>query len=84
MSVKKEALGRASKVKATMLQAHLAWAKKHVGDLGRLSPHLEKECAGALGGMLSTNWVLLRCLVNVDRAIAAAVGGVPASTSGAV
>ncbi len=50
----REALGRVSKVKATMLKAHLDWAEKQFGDLSRLSPHVDAECADLLRGTLST------------------------------
>lgn len=72
---KREKLGRTSKVKATMLKAHLAWAEKRIGDLSRLLPHVDTECAGLLRGTLSTSWVPFSCLVQIDRAIAAAAGG---------
>jgi hypothetical protein len=62
-----------------MLRAHLSWAEKHIGDLSRLNPHLaDAECAGLLSGrMLSTDWMPFRCLIALDRAIAAAAGGSP-------
>jgi hypothetical protein len=75
MNDKREALGRQAKVKATMLKAHLAWAEKQVGDLGRLVPHLDAECAALLRGTLSTVWIPLGCLIQIDRAIASVAGG---------
>ncbi len=70
-------VGKAA-VKATMLQAHLGWAQKQVGDLGRLAAHLQGDCAALLTRRtLSTDWISFRCLVQIDRAIAAAVGGQP-------
>jgi predicted hydrocarbon binding protein len=70
--------GRAA-VKGTMLHAHLRWAAEHVSDLAAaLQPHLDSECFTAVSpGVLDTQWVSLRCLVAIDRAIAQVVGGEP-------
>ncbi len=76
----REALGRVSKVKATMLKAHLDWAEKQFGDLSRLSPHVDAECADLLRGTLSTAWVSFSSLIQIDRAIAAVAGGPPEKT----
>ena len=78
MKVRKELLGRQAAVKATMLRAHLAWAQKRFGDVGRLRAHLDAECNAVLESrMFPTDWVPFRCLVAIDRAIAAAAGGIP-------
>ena len=83
MKVRRESLGRTAAVKATMLQAHLTWAQKQVGDLDRLRPHLDAECLAFLNRRtLATDWVPFRCLVRMDRAIAAVVGGSPDRTFG--
>jgi uncharacterized protein (TIGR02265 family) len=76
MKTKREILAGKAAVKGTMLQAHLEWAHRSLGDVGRLASHLQGECAGLLTRQtLSTHWVPFRCLIQIDRAIAAAVGG---------
>jgi len=78
MTIKQERLTGKSSVKGTMLQAHLGWAQRRLGDVGRLKAHVETECAGHLNtATLLTTWVPLRCLINIDRSIATAVGGSP-------
>jgi uncharacterized protein (TIGR02265 family) len=72
---KRAITGRAA-IKGTMLQAHLGWAQKRLGDVSRLKAHVESGCAEHVNpATLSTTWVPFRCLINIDRAIAAAVGG---------
>jgi hypothetical protein len=90
MSAKREELGGAAAlsgvgaamkgtipaVKGTMLQAHLSWAREHAADLERLKPHLDPECASLLSRrVFPTDWVPFSCLIQIDRAIAAVVGG---------
>lgn len=79
MKARQEKLGDKAAVKATMLLAHLEWAKTHLPDLAKaLEPHLEGECAVFVNApVLATAWVPLRCLVAIDRAIAR-VSGAPA------
>ncbi len=76
MNVKREVLTGKAAVKATMLQAHLTWAEKQLGDLGRLAAYVHGDCAEYLTRRtLSTGWVPFRCLIQIDHAVAAAVGG---------
>lgn len=79
MKPKKEKLGNTAAVKGTMVQAHLAWAKERLGDVtARVQPLLHPECLGLVTkSLLVTEWFPLRCLVEVDRAIASLAGGVP-------
>jgi uncharacterized protein (TIGR02265 family) len=78
MKTKREFLVGKASVKGTMLQAHLAWAGKQIGDPGRLAVGIDGECLALLTRRtLSTHWIPLRCLVQIDRAIAGAVGGSP-------
>jgi uncharacterized protein (TIGR02265 family) len=75
MKIKRERLVGKAAIKGTMLQAHLGWAQKRLGDLARLRTQVEPQCAPHLNAaMLATSWVSFRCLINIDRAIAAAVG----------
>jgi predicted hydrocarbon binding protein len=76
MKARHEKLGGPAAVKAVMLLAHLEWAKERVPDLaGALGPTLDDECAPFVKSpVLATDWVPLRCLVAIDRAIALAVG----------
>lgn len=70
-----ERLGESASVKGTMLAAHLAWARARVPE-SELSRRLEPAERGLLEhGVLATDWLRLRSLVAIDRAIAAAVGG---------
>ncbi len=64
-------------VKATMLQAHLGWAEKQrPGAAGELRERLGAEFGRYLAGaLLATEWVPFRAFVEIDRAIAALVGG---------
>jgi uncharacterized protein (TIGR02265 family) len=76
MKIKKEVLGTKAAVKATMLQAHLAWAEKRLGGLDRIGAQVDPECAKLLPRpKLATDWIPFRCLIQIDRAIATAVGG---------
>jgi hypothetical protein len=71
-----EKLGGQAAVKGTMLHAHLAWASaRSRGDAGAGAPTLDAECLRLLRGeFLDTDWVPFRCLVQIDRALAAAAG----------
>src|SRR5262245_56305939 len=62
-----------------MLHAHLAWAAaRSRGDAGARAPTLDAECLRLLRGeFLDTDWVPLRCLVQIDRALAAAASMPP-------
>jgi uncharacterized protein (TIGR02265 family) len=78
MRIKQELLTGKAAIKGTMLQAHLGWAQKQLGDVSRLKAHVQPECVEYVNAAtLSTTWVPFRCLINIDRAIAAAVGGSP-------
>ena len=74
-----EKLGTFAAVKGTMLEAHLVWARKRLGDLSAaLSPHLPPAEAELVGRpLLAVDWYLLSTLVAIDKAIARAVGGNP-------
>ena len=74
---KLEKLGGPGAVKGTMVQAHLAWAKAEIPDLDRLlPPRLSPECRPLIeSGVLATYWFPFRCLIDLDRAIAALAGG---------
>jgi len=78
MKTKQELLIGKASIKGTMLQAHLLWAQRRLGDVERLKKHVGPECAKHLdAGTLSTAWVPFRCLVGIDQAIATAAGGSP-------
>jgi len=78
MRTKHELLTGKCAVKGTMLRAHLAWAQNRLGDVNRLKPLVRSECARHLNAAtLSTAWVPFRCLIEIDRSIATAVGGSP-------
>jgi len=79
MSIKEERLGAAAAVKGTMLEAHLEWAGgKLAGSLEKLVPMLSPESAALVKGrVLPIQWIPLRCVVEIDRAIATAVGRPP-------
>lgn len=79
MKPRREKLGDAARVKGTMVSAHLDWGRQR-------APDLDARLASALGPeerrlvetpILATDWVPLRALVAIDRAIAAAAGGDP-------
>jgi uncharacterized protein (TIGR02265 family) len=74
--MKQERLTGKALIKGTMLQAHLGWAQKQLGDVSRLRAQVRSECAEHVNAItLATTWVPFRCLIDIDRAIAAAVGG---------
>lgn len=79
MKTRKERLGDAAAVKGTMVTAHLSWIATKVPDVrAALGPHLGPESARLVfHGVLATDWVSLRRLVEIDRAIAAVAGGPP-------
>jgi hypothetical protein len=79
-----EKLDGPAAVKGTMLTAHLEWAKERLGDLEKaLGPHLSIESAAALQHfVLATEWFPFRTLIEIDSAIAQAVGGAPEQTYG--
>lgn len=76
MSAPREHLPGKAMVKGTMVHAHLEWAQERLQDVSAaLGPLLPAECFGAVSpGVLATDWISLRCLVAIDRAIAQAVG----------
>lgn len=91
MKEKREKLGDKAKVSATILGAHLSWAQKQWPDaLERLRPHLDAESLAIVTRPLATSIdmthfaetdrILLRDLVRIARAIAAAAGGDPDET----
>lgn len=75
MKPRNEKLGGAACVKGTMLQAHFAWASGRLGAdwKERLQSHLAAEAKARVGEevVLATEWIPLRTLVEIDRAIAA-------------
>jgi predicted hydrocarbon binding protein len=73
----KEKLGARAAVKGSVVHAHLAWADTRLADArSQLRRRLGPECAGFTErSTLLGDWVPLRCLVAIDRAIAAEVGG---------
>jgi predicted hydrocarbon binding protein len=76
MKIRRERLGNSAAVKGTMLQAHLAWAQKALGDVSRLATHLDEPCRVFVDRRtLSNVWVPFRCVIQIDRAIAALAGG---------
>jgi hypothetical protein len=76
---KREKLDGAGAVKGTMILAHLDWARAQIRDLDQaLLPRLSAECRPLVeGGVLATDWFPFRCLIDLDRAIAALAGGDP-------
>jgi predicted hydrocarbon binding protein len=68
-----EKLSGQAAVKGTMLHAHLAWAAaRSRGHATAGAPTLDAECLRLLrGDFLDTDWVPFRCLVQIDRALAA-------------
>jgi hypothetical protein len=76
---KREKLDGHGAVKGTMVQAHLAWAAGQVLDLEpRLPAALSAESRALVAsGVLATDWFPFRCLIDLDRAIAALAGGHP-------
>ena len=78
MKVRQERLGDAAAVKGTMLHAHLAWAAGRPGAAAAIAAQLESGCRRfASGDFLDTEWVPFRCLIQIDRALAAAAGQPP-------
>jgi len=76
LKTRQERLLGTAAVKGGMLQAHLGWAQKRLGDMQRVAVQLPPDCVPWLTNqMLVSSWVPFRCLILVDRAIAAAVGG---------
>ena len=77
-----EKLGDQAAVKGTMLLAHLGWARERLGEPApRLQAHVSAPTASALSrGVLATDWVSLRTLIEIDRAIALELGGRPEDT----
>jgi hypothetical protein len=73
---RREKLGFQAAVKGTMLHAHLAWAAARPrADPAGPVPTLAAECLRLMRGeFLDTDWVPFRCLVQIDRALAAASG----------
>jgi uncharacterized protein (TIGR02265 family) len=82
MKQKREKLGDKASVKGTMLQAHVDWARgKYPGIVERIVPKVgEQSRAYLTGAHLVTEWVPFRCLMEIDRAIAEGIGGVPDET----
>ncbi|HET7293818.1 MAG TPA: hypothetical protein VFM88_15445 [Vicinamibacteria bacterium] len=80
MQQRAEHLGRRARVRAAILDAHLAWAAKRWPDVTEaLRPHLD---AGSLALVEhppsgADAMVLFSDLVRIDRALAAAAGGDP-------
>ena len=77
MRVKREKIGDTAAVKGTMVVAHLEWARQRMPDLAKsIVPRLDAgQQALVTGTVLATEWVPLKALVALDRAIAAALGG---------
>ena len=76
MKIRREHLGDHAAVKGTMLNAHLGWARKELGDVSRLAAHLDGPCRAFVDRpTLSNIWVPFRCVIQIDRAIAAVAGG---------
>jgi len=69
-----EKLDGNGKLKATMLKAHLDWAKSQTDDaVARIEAELDEE-SRAFVGALATDWIPFRNAVRIDRAIAQIVG----------
>lgn len=77
--MKRENLGGPGAVKGTMVHAHLAWTAEHVpsADQSLLSALSAESRALISSGVLATDWFPFRCLVDLDRVIAALAGGDP-------
>ncbi|MEW6735990.1 MAG: hypothetical protein AB1489_32145 [Acidobacteriota bacterium] len=76
MQTEKELLIGKVAVKATMLQAHLNWAKTRLAnDLTKLMANLDEQTAAIINrSILATDWIPLRSVIQIDRAIAQTVG----------
>jgi predicted hydrocarbon binding protein len=75
-----EKLGEQAAVKGTMLQAHLAWAIAELGEawMDRVPGGIDPLAAVFVRrGVLATDLVPFRALIEIDRAIAKTKGGVP-------
>jgi hypothetical protein len=80
MKARREKLGDRAAVKGTMLQAHVAWAIAELGDawMAKVPGGVDPVAAiFVTRGVLATDWVPFRALVEIDRAIARAAGGPP-------
>lgn len=78
MRERHEKLGDQAAVKGTMLRAHLAWAAGRQGVAAAAASRVEPGCRRlAQGDFLDTDWVPFRCLVEIDRALAAAAAMPP-------
>ncbi len=77
-----ERLDGPAAVKGTMIAAHLEWAKEKLGDLEKaLGPHLSVESRAAVQHfVLATAWFPFKTVIEIDRAIAEAVGGIADQT----
>ena len=69
-------------VKGTMLRAHLSWAEKRLGAGSEAVRRRLSEPTLALVSrmVLPTDWIPFSAIIELDRAIAAAVGGEPEET----
>ncbi len=69
-------------VKGTMLRAHLGWASNRFGPgLDPLRPLLTPPVLAYLSRpVLPTDWIPFSALLELDRAIASAIGGDPSET----
>lgn len=73
----KEILEGQAAIKGTMLNAHLAWAKREL-NIDSIKQYIDQESLKFLDrSILATEWIPLRCLIQIDRAIASAIGGTP-------
>jgi uncharacterized protein (TIGR02265 family) len=72
VQAKREKLDGPAAVKGTLVQAHLRWAEEQIADARtQLVPQLEGQCRDlVIRGILATDWIPLRCLVQIDRALA--------------
>jgi hypothetical protein len=79
MKIRREKLGESGAVKGTMVHAHLAWAAEHLPDAEHALPSTISNASRAVitNGVLATDWIPFRCLVDLDRAIATLAGGDP-------
>ena len=82
MKVRQEKLGGKASVKGTMLQSRVSWIGKNITQgMAGIEPHLDGESFALLNRLLvrGTEWIPFCRLIQIDRAIAAAVGGPPES-----
>ena len=79
---KAEKLGDKAMVKGTMVEAHLIWARERLGDVAsRIGSQITADSAQLVTqGVLASEWYPFRCLVEFDRAVAGACGGVHEDT----